>query len=91
MFIRVDLLPVLLLLGHSSQTWAAGVSGGLSLCDAGLNQKFVMNNVTGKREDARAVTRAGLLKAVYGCGPSFRARRPERCSMRFSRRLQRRS
>jgi integration host factor subunit alpha len=41
------------------------------LCDAGLNQKFVMNNVTGKREDARAVTRAGLLKAVYGCGPSL--------------------
>ena len=58
-------------LGPSSQTWAAGVSGGLSLCDAGLNQKMVTNNTTIKREDARALTRAALQKAVYGCGPSL--------------------
>ncbi|MGC1860524.1 MAG: integration host factor subunit alpha [Methylocystis sp.] len=30
-----------------------------------------MNNVTGKREDARALTRAALQKAVCGCGPSL--------------------
>ena len=30
-----------------------------------------MNNVTGKHEDARALTRAELQKAVYGCGPSL--------------------
>jgi integration host factor subunit alpha len=58
-------------LGTSSQTWAAGVPGGLFSCDAGLNQKIVMNNVTGKREDARALTRAALQKAVYTCGPSL--------------------
>jgi integration host factor subunit alpha len=46
-------------------------SGGLFFCDAGLNQKIIMNNVTKKREDARALTRAELQKAVYGCGPSL--------------------
>jgi len=30
-----------------------------------------MNNVTGKHEDARALTRAELQKAVHGCGPSL--------------------
>jgi integration host factor subunit alpha len=30
-----------------------------------------MNNMTIKREDARALTRAALQKAVYGCGPSL--------------------
>jgi integration host factor subunit alpha len=46
-------------------------SGGLFSCDAGLNQKIIMNNVTKKREDARALTRAELQKAVYGCAPSL--------------------
>jgi integration host factor subunit alpha len=58
-------------LGTSSQTWAAGVSGGLSLYDARLNQKIVMNNVTGKREDARALTRAELQEAIYVSIPSL--------------------
>jgi hypothetical protein len=35
---------------YSSQTWAAGFSGGLSLCDARLNQKIVINNMTRERE-----------------------------------------
>jgi integration host factor subunit alpha len=36
-----------------------------------LNQKIVMNSVTGKHEYARALTRAKLQKAIYGCGPSL--------------------
>jgi integration host factor subunit alpha len=58
-------------LGTSSQTWAAGVSGGLSLYDAQLNQKIVMNNVTEKREDARSLTRAALQGAISASRPSL--------------------
>ena len=41
------------------------------MCDAGLNEKMVTNSMTGKREEARTLTRAELQEAIYVSIPSL--------------------